>query len=76
MHPEDDCQRCGGNNPTWSVASDRWNLAVEALGLTSIAMLCPGCFVAGHQLATGMRCAWDLVPATPFRWPDTDEDAG
>jgi hypothetical protein len=30
------CQRCGGNNPTWSVDSDRFNMAVEALGLTKV----------------------------------------
>lgn len=69
-HPEDICERCGGNNPTWSVDSDRFNMAVEALGLTKVVIICPGCFVEGHEKASGMHCSWKLVPATPFRWPE------
>lgn len=62
------CQRCGGNNPTWFVESDRFNMSVAALGLTSVAIICPGCFVEGHELASGMHCSWQLVPASLFRW--------
>jgi hypothetical protein len=61
--PEDICQRCGGNNIwSWSVDSDRFNAAVNALGLDSGAILCPTCFVDGHELATGLRVTWRLAP--------------
>lgn len=65
---ESPCDRCGGNNPSWFVESDRFNMAVEALGLTKAVIICPGCFVEGHELATGMTASWTLVPASPFRW--------
>lgn len=68
-HPEDYCHRCGRRNPCWWVDSDRWNPAVHALGLTYTAILCPSCFVEGHEQATGMTCAWYLTPdaARSFR---------
>jgi hypothetical protein len=63
-HPEDTCQRCGGNNIwSWSVDSDRFNAAMEALGLDSGAIVCPVCFVDGHELATGLRVTWRLEPS-------------
>lgn len=67
---ESTCERCGGNNPSWFVDSDRFNASVSALGLTSAAMICPGCFVEGYEKATGMSCSWHLLPGTPFRWPE------
>jgi hypothetical protein len=61
--PEDTCQCCGGDNIwSWYVPSDRFNAAMEALGLNSVAIVCPVCFVDGHELATGMRTSWQLVP--------------
>lgn len=67
-HPEDFCQRCGNRNvPSWFVDSDRFNAAMEALGLNSAAIVCPRCFVVGHEKATGMSCSWHLMPGTPFR---------
>ncbi len=66
-HPEDTCQRCGGNNIwSWNVPSDRFNVAMIALGLTSAAIVCPTCFVDGHELATGMRTVWTLQPDGAF----------
>jgi hypothetical protein len=64
---EDTCQRCGGNNIwSWNVPSDRFNVAMKALGLTSAAMVCVTCFVDGHELATGMRTVWTLQPDGAF----------
>lgn len=66
-HGEDTCQRCGGNNIwSWNVPSDRFNAAMKALGLTSVAIVCPTCFVDGHELATGMRTVWTLQPDSYF----------
>lgn len=63
-HPEETCQRCGRPNIwSWSVDSDRFNVAVEALGLTVAAIICPVCFAEGHEKATGLRCTWRLIPA-------------
>lgn len=58
-HPEQHCERCGGVNPVWFVDSDRWNLAV---GDDTHLILCPGCFVAAHEKATGLVTVWRLVP--------------
>ena len=64
---EDRCQRCRGKNvSSWFVDSDRFNLAVTALGLDSGAIICPGCFVEGHEAATGSLTTWKLLPAEPF----------
>lgn len=66
-HPEDRCQRCGGRNvPSWFVASDRFNASMEALGLDRGAIVCPACFVLGHEKATGLTCSWELQPGTHF----------
>ena len=59
------CQGCGGENPSWFVDSDRFNLAFP--GEVRDLIWCPGCFVARHEEATGLTCTWQLVPATPFR---------
>lgn len=75
FHPETFCHRCGGKNVrSWSVDSDRFNAAVTALGLNSGAILCPGCFVLGHEMASGMHCSWTLTPATPFRHNEADHE--
>jgi hypothetical protein len=59
FHPEDYCHACGRPNVrSWSVDSDRWNAAVERRGT----VLCPPCFVARWEQATGMRAHWRLVP--------------
>ena len=68
FHPETYCHRCGGKNVrSWFVESDRFYAAVEALGLNVGAIVCPGCFVVGHELATSLGCTWRLVPDTHFR---------
>lgn len=66
-HPEDFCQRCARPNRSWAVDSDRFNTAMRALGLDRGAIVCPVCFMEGHELATDLRTSWDLVPGTPFR---------
>lgn len=71
-HPEDFCQRCGRPNPgSWVVDSDRFNAAMAALARDSSAIVCPPCFILGHELATGMTTSWRLTPATPFRPMET-----
>lgn len=64
-HTEGFCERCQKRNPVWSVDSDRYNM-----GLYRGEIVCPSCFIFAHEQATGMRCRWDLVPATPFKWID------
>jgi hypothetical protein len=55
------CQRCDGPNIwSWSVDSDRFNLSMEALGLDAGAVVCPVCFVEGHEKATGLRTTWRM----------------
>lgn len=67
-HPETTCDRCGGPNlPSWWVDSDRFNAAMEAIGLHRGVIVCPQCFVEGHEKATGMTTSWELRPSTPFR---------
>jgi hypothetical protein len=68
IHPEDYCQRCLNRNITWTIASDRFNLAVKALGLRSTSIICIACFVEGHMKATGLRCSWTISPFTHFSW--------
>lgn len=64
---EEPCDRCGGPNLwSWSAPSDRFNVAVAAIGLTSGAIICPVCFVDGHEIATGLRTNWTLDPREPF----------
>lgn len=72
MHPEDRCQVCLGPNPSWVVDSDRFNAAMEALGLDRAAIVCPNCFIVGHQIATCLVTSWELVPGTPFRPADVE----
>ena len=66
------CQRCGGNNSSsWFVDSDRYNAACAALDVSTVSIICPGCFVEGHEQASGMRTTWALTPATPFVWRES-----
>ena len=67
-NPENFCDRCDRENVSWFVDSDRWNMAAEALGLPREAILCPSCFVIGHEAATQMTCSWSMQAGTPFRW--------
>jgi hypothetical protein len=66
-HPEDYCQRCGSRNPVWTVDSDRFNTAVNRSEI-----VCPSCFIAAHETATGMKTVWQLTPYTAFKWVDND----
>lgn len=70
---EQRCQNCGGRNvSSWWVDSDRYNLAVDALSIPRGWIICPGCFEAGHMLATGMVTSWELRPSIPFTWVEQD----
>ena len=72
-HPESFCHRCGGKNiMSWSVDSDRWNLALTAVEAPG-GILCPACFVEGHEAATGLVTTWKLVPDRPFTHGTWDE---
>lgn len=63
FHPETYCHRCGNLNvPSWWVDSDRWNIATANDPRTSTVILCPSCFVAAHEAATGLHSTWRLVP--------------
>lgn len=79
FHPEDFCHRCGGKNVwSWSVDSDRFNLALGEEGdRLWQGIVCPGCFVELHEEATGLRACWRLEPdpQTPFRWIDDELNA-
>jgi hypothetical protein len=72
-HPEDFCQVCERPNVVWWVDSDRFNLAMGGLGLTRSAIVCPSCFVKGHEQATGLSAAWEIKPSTVFRPIDHQE---
>jgi hypothetical protein len=69
IHPEDYCQRCLNRNFVWFVDSDRFNAAAEALGFRSTSILCPACFVEGHEKATGLVVLWKLIPGAHFGRP-------
>lgn len=73
FHPETYCHRCGARNiDSWFVDSDRFSAAMEALGLDGGDIVCPSCFVEGHEKATGMTTTWKLAPAIPFRRSSTE----
>lgn len=67
---EDYCHRCGCRNITWSIESDRFNLAMGSPPAAHQwnGIICPACFVELHEAATGLRCSWSLVPLTHFHW--------
>lgn len=66
LHPEDYCHRCGSRNLyAWSVDSLLWNLAVQELGLTRSAILCPPCFYEGVERVVGSTY-WTLVPGDGY----------
>lgn len=67
FHPEDYCHCCGGRNvSSWFVDTDRFNAAFPGEHPFN-GIVCPGCFVASHEQATGLTCTWQLLPASPFR---------
>lgn len=73
FHPEDFCHQCGGRNPIWWVDSDRFNAAYgHPSEHPHNGIVCPSCFVADHESATGMQATWRLVPEA-FKWPETGE---
>lgn len=56
-HPEDRCERCGGQNVTWFAPSELWN---KAHGVYDI--LCPVCFVNLAEAAGIRPTAWQIGP--------------
>ena len=73
FHPEEFCHRCGGKNVrSWWVDSDRFNAALGHPNEHPYnGIVCPGCFVELHEMATGMQTTWKLVPdpQSAFHWP-------
>lgn len=68
FHPEDYCHRCGTRNISWSVDSDRFNLAMGPHAQHQWnGIICVACFVELHEAASGLHASWTLTPATPFR---------
>jgi len=68
FHPEDFCHRCGNRNISWSVDSDRFNVAMgRHYTHRWNGIICIACFVELHEQATSLRCSWALQPLTPFR---------
>lgn len=64
-HPEAFCQECGRPNIAWFAPSADWNRATEpALAIGRAAILCPVCFVALWEAATGLASSWELRPTT------------
>jgi hypothetical protein len=56
MHPEDICQKCGGDNIVWFAPNDLWN---KHRGEFNI--LCPMCFIALCE-AGGVDAIWSVRP--------------
>lgn len=54
------CDRCGGSNLCWSVASPEWNMATRNLPHGKAHILCPQCFVGAWERETGGSVAWNL----------------
>lgn len=75
FHPEDYCHRCGVRNISWSIDSDRFNLAMGGSPYVHRwnGIICISCFVELYEAATGLSCSWTLVPATPFRPIEKEE---
>lgn len=67
-HPEAGCADCNGRNAfIWWTSSDRWRLAMSTYGGTPASpdhdtILCPTCFVARWEQATGLEATWRLEP--------------
>jgi len=57
FHPEDFCHRCGNRNvSSWFVQRTEW----ERSGTPATAIVCPSCFVAAFERATGTSTSWEL----------------
>lgn len=61
FHPETFCHRCGRRNVTsWHADSEEWDVAVAGRERGVVDILCPSCFVALHEQATGRSGHWHL----------------
>lgn len=58
-HPEAYCQKCGGINCTWYIASPLWNEIVRANNEPEI--LCPLCFIRLAESRGVKPHAWELA---------------
>lgn len=62
FHPETFCHRCGGRNVwSWCVDGDEWEKATAGLPRREASILCPPCFTALWEQATGVKTTWRLV---------------
>ena len=64
-HPEDTCEKCGGPNITWFVASPLWNKYARE----RYCIVCPLCFAKMAEDAGFVPTAWQLVPENPPEQP-------
>lgn len=60
FHPEDFCHQCGQRNLVWWADSELWNAATAGLARGQMEVLCPSCFAAGWEAATGLSVIWEL----------------
>ncbi|HEU5026640.1 MAG TPA: hypothetical protein VFV01_17115 [Spirillospora sp.] len=60
FHPEDFCHQCGQRNPVWWADSELWNTTTAGLARGQMGVLCPSCFAAGWEAATGLPVIWEL----------------
>lgn len=60
FQPEDFCHRCGRRNPVWWVDSEHWNRATDGSERGVVEILCPSCFAAAWERATGLLVIWEL----------------
>lgn len=61
-HPEAFCNRCDRPNIAWFTNSPDWNRATAVMPLGKAEILCPVCFVAAWEAATGVPSSWEMVP--------------
>lgn len=75
--PEKYCHRCGGVNvPSWFVDSDRFNAALGPYAAQKYnGIVCPGCFVELHEIATGLTTTWTLTPWSQVNFRPIDDSA-
>ena len=60
FHPETFCHRCGHRNMNWWTEGDDWATATDDLSRRELEILCPPCFAALWEQATGERVAWKV----------------
>ena len=68
MHPEDTCEKCGGPNITWFIASHFWNQYAGNYGI-----LCPVCFIKQAESSGFIPTSWQIAPEGRISMIDDEE---